>query len=82
MSISIEQLTAFLGWCTLINIGLLLFSTLILALVKDFAINMHSKIFDLDPETLPAMYFDYLGRLKLLVIVFNLVPYLALRIIQ
>jgi hypothetical protein len=50
--------------------------------VKDFAINMHSKIFDLDPETLPAMYFDYLGRLKLLVIVFNLVPYLALRIIQ
>ena len=70
MSISIEQLTAFLGWCTLINIGLLLYSTLILALVKDFAINMHSKIFDL------------LGRLKLLVIVFNLVPYLALRIIQ
>ena len=53
-----------------------------LALMKDFAINMHSKIFDLDLQTLPAMYFEYLGRLKLLVIVFNLVPYLALRIIS
>ena len=57
MSISIEQLTAFLGWCTLINIGLLLFSTLMIAVVKDFAINIHSKMFNLDPETLPAMYF-------------------------
>jgi hypothetical protein len=82
MTISIEQLTAFFGWCTVINIGLLLFSTLMVSLVRDFAINMHSKIFNLDPETLPAMYFDYLGRLKLLMIVFNLVPYLALRIIQ
>jgi hypothetical protein len=82
MLIYIEQLTAFLGWCTLINMGLLLFSTLMLALMKDFAINMHSKIFDLDSQTLPAMYFEYLGRLKLLVIVFNLVPYLALRIIS
>ena len=81
MAISIEQLTAFFGWCTVINIGLLLFSTLMVSLVRDFAINMHSKIFNLHPETLPAMYFDYLGRLKLLMIVFNLVPYLALRII-
>ena len=82
MSISIEQLTAFFGWCTLINIGLLLFSTLILAAVKDYAIKLHSKIFDLDPATLPSIYFEYLGRLKLLDIVFNLVPYVALRIIQ
>ena len=53
MSISIEQLTAFLGWCTLINIGLLLFSTLMIAVVKDFAINIHSKMFNLDPVRHP-----------------------------
>lgn len=82
MLLLIEQLTAFLGWCTLINIGLLLFSTLMIALIKDFAIRVHSKMFDLDPQTLPTMYFDYLGRFKVLVIVFNLVPYLALRIIM
>lgn len=82
MLLLIEQLTAFLGWCTLINIGLLLFSALMIALIKDFAIRVHSKMFDLDPQTLPAMYFDYLGRFKVLVIVFNLVPYLALRIIM
>ena len=82
MLLPIEQLTAFLGWCTLINIGLLLFSTLMIVLIKDFAIRVHSKMFDLDPQTLPAMYFDYLVRFKVLVIVFNLVPYLALRIIM
>ena len=53
-----------------------------IALIKDFAIRVHSKMFDLDPQKLPAMYFDYLGRFKVLVIVFNLVPYLALRIIM
>jgi hypothetical protein len=38
-------------------------------------------MFDLDPQEVPKMYFDYLGRYKLLLLVSNIVPYLALRII-
>ncbi len=77
---NLHELTNFLGWCTAINLGILIFSTLMLILTRTFAANLHSKMFQLDPATLPKMYFEYLGRYKLLIIVFNLVPYLALRI--
>ena len=77
---AIEQLVSFLGWCSVINIAVLLFSTIMLVLMKDFVIRTHSKMFDLDPQTLPAIYFRYLGNFKVLVIVFNLAPYIALRI--
>ena len=78
---SLEQLTGFFGWCSVINIGVLLFSTIMLVLMKDWVINIHSKMFNLNPQVL-APIFRYLGNLKLLVIVFNLVPYLALKLIS
>jgi len=79
---SLEQLTGFFGWCSVINIGVLLFSTIMLVLMKDWVINIHSKMFNLNPQVLAHIYFRYLGNLKLLVIVFNLVPYLALKLIS
>ncbi|MBT5389088.1 MAG: hypothetical protein HN817_06310 [Porticoccaceae bacterium] len=79
---SLEQLTGFFGWCSVINIGVLLFSTIMLVLMKDWVINIHSKMFNLNPQVLAPIYFRYLGNLKLLVIVFNLVPYLALKLIS
>lgn len=82
MTITIEQVTAFLGWSSLINISILLVSTLAVVWCRGFAVRVHSKMFDLDPLTLPAMYFDYLGRFKVLVIIFNVVPYFALRIMM
>ena len=80
MMISLHELTVFLGWCTAINLGILLFSTLMTTLTKSFAANLHSRLFQLDSASLPKMYFEYLGNYKILIIVFNLVPYLALRI--
>jgi len=58
-----------------------LISTFFVVWRRDFAVNIHSSMFDLDPQAVPAMYFDYLGRYKLMLLVFNIVPYLALRII-
>jgi hypothetical protein len=78
--ISLHELTILLGWCTAINIGIFLFSTLMTTLTKSFAANLHSKLFQLDPASRPKMYFEYLGNFKILILVFNLVPYLALRI--
>ena len=81
MGITITQLTVFLGWASLINIGLLLFSTLMVVLCRDWAVGIHSKMFNLDPAMVPKMYFEYLGQYKVLVLVFNVVPYIALRVI-
>lgn len=58
-----------------------MFSTVMLLLIKGFAIKMHSKMFDIEEKDLNRMYFDYLGRFKILVIVFNLTPYIALKIV-
>jgi hypothetical protein len=77
---SIETLTELLAWITAVNIGLLLLTTILLFLMKDFAVKIHSKMFDIDAKDLNRMYFDYLGRFKVLVIVFNLGPYIALRL--
>ena len=70
----------FLGWMTAINFGLLIFSTLILVLFKPAVIRAHQAFFDLDAQTLERMYFQYLAAFKILIVAFNLVPYLALRL--
>ena len=54
---SLEQLTGFFGWCSVINIGVLLFSTIMLVLMKDWVINIHSKMFNLNPQVLAPIYF-------------------------
>ncbi|WP_026958516.1 DUF6868 family protein [Aliagarivorans taiwanensis] len=77
---SIAQLTDFFGWCSLINIILLSLAALGLLLAKQRVIDIHQRWLHLDKEQLDARYFDYLAKYKLAIVVFNLVPYLALQI--
>ena len=77
---TIETLTELFGWITVINMGLLIFSTIMLFFMKGMAIKIHSKMFGVDEKDLNRMYFEYLGRFKILVIVFNLTPYIALKL--
>lgn len=76
----LQQLTTFLGWCTLINLVVLSFATIMIWLARDWAMNIHSRMFDIDKAELPTMYFDFLSRYKLLWYIFNLAPWLALKI--
>ncbi len=76
----IETLTVFFGWMTIVNMGLLLLSTVILLLVKGLAIKIHSKMFGLDAKDLRRAYFQYLANFKILVLIFNLAPYIVLKI--
>ncbi|HGZ69861.1 MAG TPA: hypothetical protein ENL00_01860 [Nitratifractor sp.] len=79
--ITLEQLTTFLGWCSVINIALLLFYFLFIVSFREFTLSLHSKLFNLDRTTLNKAYFDYLALYKILIIVLNVVPYIALKII-
>jgi hypothetical protein len=76
---TLPQLTDFLGWCTVINMGLMLLSLIAVTLFRAPATQLHAKMFGMDETALAAAYFQYLGQYKLLVILFNLVPYLALK---
>lgn len=78
---SLETITSFLGWCSLINIGFLIFTTLIIKVAVDPIARIHSNMFSVPESELPMLYLQYLSAYKIAIIVFNLVPYLALRII-
>ena len=77
----IEMLTKFFMWCTIINAGLLVFSFLIVAFAGDFVYKIHSKWFPMPRETFNVILYSFMGAYKLIVYVFNMVPWVALVII-
>ncbi|MEM9256761.1 MAG: DUF6868 family protein [Pseudomonadota bacterium] len=79
--IDLETVTSFLGWCSILNIGLLFFYTAWLMLFRDFTKRTHSTMFGVDERTLDSIYFQYLAHYKLAVLVLNIVPYFALKIV-
>ncbi len=76
---TLDTFTNFLGWCSVINIIILLISTLAVVAMKNSVTKIHSRMFNLDQEKLPLLYFQYLGNYKIMTLVFNIAPYLALR---
>jgi len=77
---TMDSLTAFLGWCSIINIGVMIISTLAVTTFKQPVIRLHSKMFGLNPDDLPMAYFNYLGNYKIAIYILNFVPYIALKI--
>lgn len=74
-----DALTVLFGWMTVINLCLLIFSTLMLTLCRRWVIRIHNKLTGLEADTLMPAYLYFLAFYKVLIIVFNLVPYLALK---
>ncbi len=79
---SIEMLTKFFMWCTILNMGLLMFSFLILAFAGTFVYRIHSKWFPMPRETFSVVLYSFIGIYKILVFVFNIVPWVVLAIIR
>lgn len=76
------QIQTFLGWCSVINIGLLLFSAIIVVLFRNQVSQLHAKIFNINKEDVFRAYFQYLAQYKILIIVLNIVPYFAIGLID
>lgn len=77
---SIETLTEFFGWCSAINIGLLILASLVLVLIRGPILKIHAKMFGLGEQDLSRAYFQYLAQYKIAILIFNLVPYITLKI--
>lgn len=78
----ITALRAFFLWCTIINGGLLIFSSFFCAFLGDLSYKMSSKFFPMPRQTFEIILFSFIAAYKLFVIAFNLVPYIALLIIS
>ncbi len=80
--ITLDSLMVFLGWCSVINILVLIISTVSLLAFKGWISKIHSQMFGVDPKNLPTMYFQYLANYKIAIFMLNIVPYLALRLMM
>lgn len=78
----VQSLTRFFMWCTIINGALLLFWTSAAIMAPDRVYRIQSKWFPLPRETFTVVFYSFLGVFKIVFIVFNLVPYIALLIVR
>jgi hypothetical protein len=78
---TIETIRGMLAWSTVINWLLLLWWLLFFTMAHNWMYRFHSKWFALSVEKFDAIHYAGMGLFKLSILVFNLVPYLALRIV-
>ncbi|MFH1477133.1 MAG: DUF6868 family protein [Verrucomicrobiota bacterium] len=77
----INTVRAFFMWCTIMNAGILMLASLILVFAGNRVFRIHSKWIPMTRDAFDIAIYCLLGFFKIVVIVFNLVPYIALVII-
>jgi len=77
----LEQLTELFKWMTIISCGLLALSAVLVMLLKDALCKMHAKLFGMKEQDVLIASYTYLGNFKVLIIIFNIVPYISLLVI-
>jgi hypothetical protein len=78
---TIESIRAVLAGCSVIDIGLLLFWFLFFSLAHDWIYRFHRQWFNLSVEKFDAIHYAGMALFKISIWLFNLVPYLAMRIV-
>jgi ABC-type transport system involved in cytochrome c biogenesis permease subunit len=78
---TVELLQNALGWCALINLALLLWWFLFFALARDWAYRLHSRWFTIPADKFDSIHYSGMAIYKMGILFFNIVPYLALRIV-
>ena len=77
---AIELVQEPLGWCSLINVALLLIWFLFIVFAHDWIFRIHTRWFKLSSEKFDAIHYAGIGLFEMTIVIFNVVPYLALRI--
>ena len=79
-SMSLKTLKTFFFWMTVINFLILVISTVGVVMLTQEMKVIHSQMFRVSSDELSQIYLEYLAWYKLLWMIFNLVPYISLRI--
>jgi hypothetical protein len=79
----LAKTTEFFKWCSIINGSIFILSSLFIPLKLDIYYKIHKKfLFQGTKEEYTRAIFHILAYWKILLFVFNLIPYLALIIIK
>ena len=79
---TLEAVTAFFGWTTVINFVLLFVSSTMVITIRGAISKIHGRMFGLETADLSRAYFQYIAQYKIAIIVLSLTPYIALRIMS
>lgn len=69
-------------WCTVINYGVLLFWALLFIGAHEWMYRLHGRWFRLSVEQFDAIHYTGMAIYKIGVFLFNLVPFIALHIVD
>lgn len=78
----IDRVRRFLLWCTVINYAIILIWFLFFILAHDWMYLLHNSWFHMSVEQFDMIHYGGMAIFKIGIILFNLVPYIALRISQ
>ncbi len=76
----LSELKSLLGWCLVINYGVLIVWFVFVVTARDWVFGLHARLFGVERDLVQAEHFKLFGQFKLLVMVLNLAPWLALLI--
>lgn len=77
---TLETLRGFFLWCAIINYCVLLLWVVLFFFARSWR-QLQRRWFKISDETFAALHFGGMGLFKLGIVLFNLVPYIALRIV-
>lgn len=77
----IQTVTSFFGWCTILNGALFTLFAIFMMLAPNFVYKIQSSFFTIERDYFDKVIYAFLAAWKILFGFFNLVPYIALKLI-
>ncbi|MHC4251035.1 MAG: DUF6868 family protein [Planctomycetota bacterium] len=78
---NLDQLTRIFMWMTIINVAVLILSSVLVMVLRKTMCRTHARLFGITEEQVALAAYGYLGAYRLLVLVFNIAPYVALSLV-
>lgn len=78
---NMTQWTSFLGYCLILNYAILIIWFLAFVFIKNFIKKLHLQWFKLSDTQFDVIHYSAMAVYKILILVFNLVPYIALKLL-
>ncbi len=78
----INTVKAFFMWCTIIDVGILLMTSVMCIFFADFSYRMNHRFFSISREAFNVVLVAFIGLFKIFILVFNIAPWIALMIVS
>ena len=75
----LNQFVSFLGWCAVINYGVLVVWWLIFVFAHAWLYTLNNEWFNISEEEFDKIHYTCIGLYKLAMLLFFLIPYLVLK---